>query len=183
MTCDFQQCCILICIDSDEPVQPLCKLRNSKRCSVSSLTLIEYSSDSQRLWSDCAYTHTQCKQQQTMNYKHNNHCLRTDSSLGHWGLVKKNYAQTIGILHTQLASKCDQETSQLHSAYQPGLWKVPSHNNYQVTLNVYGGQQSNTQWSECWMQSERYVSMIKKKTITHCRQTHATVRQSDRTLT
>ena len=29
------------------------KLRNSKWCSVSSLTLIEYSSHQQRLWSDC----------------------------------------------------------------------------------------------------------------------------------
>ena len=29
--------------------------RNSKWCSVSSLTLIEYSSNKQRLWSDCVY--------------------------------------------------------------------------------------------------------------------------------
>ena len=43
--CDFQQCVILTSIDSDEPVQPHFKLRNSKRCSVSSLTLIEYSRD------------------------------------------------------------------------------------------------------------------------------------------
>ena len=38
-TCDFQQCGILTCVDSDEPVQPPFKLRNSKCCSVSSLTL------------------------------------------------------------------------------------------------------------------------------------------------
>ena len=44
-TCDFQQCCILTCVDSDEPLQPPFKLRNSKWCSVSSLTIIEYSSD------------------------------------------------------------------------------------------------------------------------------------------
>ena len=44
-TCDFQQCCILISVDSDEPMQPPFKLRNSKLCSVSSLTLKEYSSD------------------------------------------------------------------------------------------------------------------------------------------
>ena len=37
MTCDFQQCGILTSVDSDEPVQPAFKLRNS----VSSLTLIE----------------------------------------------------------------------------------------------------------------------------------------------
>ena len=52
---DFQQCGILTCVDSDEPLQPPVKLRNSKWCSVSSLTVIEYSSDYQRLWSDCAY--------------------------------------------------------------------------------------------------------------------------------
>ena len=33
---DFQQCGILTCVDSDEPVQPPFKLRNSKWCSVSS---------------------------------------------------------------------------------------------------------------------------------------------------
>ena len=38
-TCDFQQCGILTSVDSDEPVQPPLKLRNSKWCSVSSLTL------------------------------------------------------------------------------------------------------------------------------------------------
>ena len=53
--CDFQQCGILTSVDSDEPVQPSFKLRNSKWCLVSSLTLIEYSSDYHRLWSDCAY--------------------------------------------------------------------------------------------------------------------------------
>ena len=44
-TCDFQQCRILTSVDSDEPVQSPFKLRNSKWCSVSSLTLIEYSND------------------------------------------------------------------------------------------------------------------------------------------
>ena len=44
-TCDVQQCGILKSVDSDEPVQPPFKLTNSKRCSVSSLTLKEYSSD------------------------------------------------------------------------------------------------------------------------------------------
>ena len=53
--CDFQQYGILTWIDSDEPVHPLFKLRISKWCSVSSLIIIEYSSDKQRLWSDCAY--------------------------------------------------------------------------------------------------------------------------------
>ena len=45
MTCDFQLCGILTSIDSDEPVQHPFKGRNSKCCSVSSLTVIEYSSD------------------------------------------------------------------------------------------------------------------------------------------
>ena len=42
---------IFTSVDSNEP--PF-KLRNSKWCSVSSLTVIEYSIDWQRLWSDCA---------------------------------------------------------------------------------------------------------------------------------
>ena len=49
---DFQQFDILTSIDSDEPLQPsFLKLRNSKLSSVSSLTVIKYSSDKQRLWS------------------------------------------------------------------------------------------------------------------------------------
>ena len=47
--------CILICVDSDKHLKPPFKLRNSNCCSDSSLTLIEHSSDLQRLWSDCAY--------------------------------------------------------------------------------------------------------------------------------
>ena len=34
-TCDFQQCGILTCVDSYEPVQPTFMLRNSKWCSTS----------------------------------------------------------------------------------------------------------------------------------------------------
>ena len=44
--CDFQQCGVLKRVDSDEPVQPPLKLRNSKWCLASSLTVIEYLSDS-----------------------------------------------------------------------------------------------------------------------------------------
>ena len=55
VTCDFQQCGILTSVNSDEPVQPPVKFRNAKWCSVSSFTVIEYASDLQRLWSDCAY--------------------------------------------------------------------------------------------------------------------------------
>ena len=55
VTCDSHQCGILTSVDSDEPVQTPFNLRNSKWCSVSSLTLKAYSSDKQRLWLDCAY--------------------------------------------------------------------------------------------------------------------------------
>ena len=55
VACDFQQCGILTSVGSDKPVQLPFKLRNSKWCSVSSLTIIECSSDKQMLWSDCAY--------------------------------------------------------------------------------------------------------------------------------
>ena len=41
----FPTICHLKSVDSDEPLQPQFKLRNSKWCSVSSLTIIEYSSD------------------------------------------------------------------------------------------------------------------------------------------
>ena len=40
-TRDFQQCGILTSVDSDEPLQPPMKFRNSKWCSVSSITVIE----------------------------------------------------------------------------------------------------------------------------------------------
>ena len=42
---DFQQCGILTYVDSDEPLKPPFKLKNSKWCSVSSFTVIEYSRD------------------------------------------------------------------------------------------------------------------------------------------
>ena len=45
----FQQCDSLTSVDSDKPVQPPVKLRNSRLCSVNSLTIVNYSSDEQRL--------------------------------------------------------------------------------------------------------------------------------------
>ena len=59
--------------DSDEPVQPPFKLRNSKWCSVSSLTVIEYSSDEQRLWSDCAYAQADL----SLCWSHIPYCLKS----------------------------------------------------------------------------------------------------------
>ena len=75
---DFQQCGILTCVDSDEPLQPPFKLRNSKLCSFSSLTLIEYSSDKQRLWSDCAYAQADPR----LCWSHIPHCW-TSHALAH----------------------------------------------------------------------------------------------------
>ena len=72
MTCDFQQCGILISVYSYEPVQPPFKFRTSKRCSVSSLTLIEYSSDEQRLLSDCAYSQADL----SLCWSHIPHCWK-----------------------------------------------------------------------------------------------------------
>ena len=45
MKCDFQQCDSLTSVDSDKPVQPPVKLRNSNLCLVCSLTVVKYSSD------------------------------------------------------------------------------------------------------------------------------------------
>ena len=70
---DFQQFDILTSVDSDEPVQPPFKLRNSKWRSVSSLTIIEYSSDKQRLWSDCAYAQAGLR----LCWSHIPHCWKS----------------------------------------------------------------------------------------------------------
>ena len=70
---DFKQCGILTCADSDEPVQPPVRRRNSKLCSVSSLTIIEYSSDKQRLWSDCAYAQADLR----LCWSHIPHCWKS----------------------------------------------------------------------------------------------------------
>ena len=73
VTCDFQQCGILTSVDSYEPVQPPLKLRNSKLCSVGSLTIIEYSSDQQRLWPDCAYAQADLR----LCWSHIPHCWKS----------------------------------------------------------------------------------------------------------
>ena len=73
MTCDFQQCGILTNVHSDEPLQPPFELKNSKWCSVSGLTIIEYSSDQQRLWSDCAYAQAGLR----LCWSHIPHCWKS----------------------------------------------------------------------------------------------------------
>ena len=73
VACDFQQCGILTSVDSDEHVKPPFKLRTSKRCLVSSLTLKEYSSDKQRLWSDWAYAQADLR----LCWSHISHCWKS----------------------------------------------------------------------------------------------------------
>ena len=63
----------LTSVDSDEPVQPPFRLRNSKWCSISSLTFIEYSSDKKRLWSDCAYAQADLR----LCWSHLPHCWKS----------------------------------------------------------------------------------------------------------
>ena len=72
-TCDFKQCGILTRVDSDEPVHPPFKLRYSKWCSVSRLTIKEYSSDQQRLWSVCAYAYADL----SLCWSHIPHCWKS----------------------------------------------------------------------------------------------------------
>ena len=72
-TCDFQRCGILTSVDSDKPVQPPFKLRNSKWCSISSLTFIEYFSNKQRLWSECAYAQADLR----LCWLHIPHCWKS----------------------------------------------------------------------------------------------------------
>ena len=82
MTHDFQQCGILTSVDSDEPVQPPFRLRNFKWCSVSSLTIIEYSSVKQRLLSDCVYAQADLR----LCWSHIPHCLKSHA-LAHFGFT------------------------------------------------------------------------------------------------
>ena len=82
---DFQQFDILTSVDSDKPLQPPFRLRNSKWCSVSSLTIIVYSSDQQRLWSDCAYAQADLR----LCWSHIPHCWKSHA-LAHIGcMIKK----------------------------------------------------------------------------------------------
>ena len=72
-TRDFQKCGILTSVDSVEPVQPPSKLRNSKLCSISSLTLVEYWSDWQSLRSDCACAQADLR----LCWSHIPHCWKS----------------------------------------------------------------------------------------------------------
>ena len=60
-------------VDSNEPVQPPFRLKTLKWCSISSLTLKEYSSDKQRLWSDCRYAQADLR----LCWSHIPHCWKS----------------------------------------------------------------------------------------------------------
>ena len=103
--CDFQQFDILTSLDSDEPLQPPFKLKHSKRCSVSSLTIIEYSRDLQRLWSDCAYSQADLR----LCWSHIPHCWKShaltqlwEDSSTIWSLTLRDY--WIVIIFASIAS-------------------------------------------------------------------------------
>ena len=88
----FQQCGISTCVYSEEPLQPLFKVINSKWCSVISLTLIEYSNDLQRLWSDWAYAQAGL----SFCWSHVPHCWKSTA------LAQiKAIEQTLWSIHTQ----------------------------------------------------------------------------------
>ena len=91
VTCDFQQCGISTSVDSDEPVQPPFKLRISKCCSVSSSTIIKYTNDKQRLWSDWAYVQADLR----LSWSHIPHCWKSHALAHFIGSDKQTFwAQT-----------------------------------------------------------------------------------------
>ena len=61
--------------------------RSSKSCSVSSLTLVEYSSDEQRLWSDCAYAQADLR----LCWSPIPHCWKSHAT-AHWARIWDLYA-------------------------------------------------------------------------------------------
>ena len=89
MTHDFQKCGILTCVDPDEHVQPHFKLRTSKRCSISSLTLVEYSHDEQRLWSEAA-------RMRRLIWAFAGRTYHIVGNLMHWPILGLNF----GVLHS-----------------------------------------------------------------------------------
>ena len=88
VTCDFQQCGVLTWIHSDEPVQTPFKLSNTKCCLISSLTVIEYSSDQQRLWSVCAYAQADLR----LCWSQIPHCWKSHVAAQLWFLNSKIFA-------------------------------------------------------------------------------------------
>ena len=91
---------ILTSADSDEPVQPPFRLRYLKWCSVSSLTLIGYSSDKQRLWSDCAYAQAGLR----LCWSHIPHCWKSHALAHFIGLKPKFEVFVVLLLNSSLVT-------------------------------------------------------------------------------
>ena len=102
MAWDFQQCGRLTCVDSDKPVQPPFRFGNSKWWSVSSLIVIEYSSDKQRLWSDFAYAQADLR----LCWSHIPYCWKSHAAAQFLSLLEVNFVicwepfQTVWIYYT-----------------------------------------------------------------------------------
>ena len=92
LICGFQQCHIWTSVESEEPVQPPFKLSYSKWCSVSSLTLIEYSSDPQRLWLASIYAQAGLRP----CWPHIPHCWKSNVALiSYWDKMLIQYMLAI----------------------------------------------------------------------------------------
>ena len=123
LTCDFQQCGILTCVDSEEPLQPPFNVRNSKWCSVSSLTIIEYSSNYQRLWSDCAYAQADLR----LCWWHIPHCWKSHA-LSHIVILVGGEGRGLGascFLVPLILIKCFHicpVTDEMSAVLPQGLW-------------------------------------------------------------
>ena len=100
VTWDFQQYGILTSVDTDERVQPPFKLRNSKWCSVSSLTFIEYSSDEQKFWSDCVYAQADLR----YCWSHIPHCWKSHA-LAHFWVQSVILARKLSSIDVSVMSK------------------------------------------------------------------------------
>ena len=141
MACDFHQCGILTSVYSDGPMQPPFKLRTSKRCLVSSLTIIEYSSDKQSLWSDCAYVQADLR----LCWSHIPHCWKSYALAHIWvRVISKSAVIKYGPervylkyqIHIRLDIFC---TLLLHSCYQISI----KDSNYKLVCSC---KQS---WKQC----------------------------------
>ena len=142
LACDFQQCGILTSVDLYKPVQPPVKLRTFKRCSVSSLTVIEYTSDKQRLWSDCAYAQADL----SLCWSHILHCWKSHA-LAHIHFqfsAKTNIRNMKKMIHL---SEFHAKTDKYRHLFQLkngsfGLMEVDSMR-YEVTLYKMGNVDSS----------------------------------------
>ena len=114
------------CVNSDEPVQPPFKLRNSKWSLVSSLILIEYSSDLQRLWSDCTgwsesllvaqttLLEISCRSSFVVWFCHHQHFTTSSTLLGH---ILPNFRKCYN-QYTLIIAYCQRKILGKHCTYE-----------------------------------------------------------------